>query len=94
MTYSWWDALKDLLGALGSFMMAIPWLRDFRLRRAMHEISVVATSGKLTQLRDKIAGSIRTKIDSPKAADLIWTILGLLFIFLSFLIALVRGLAA
>jgi hypothetical protein len=91
MTYSWWDALKDFLGVLGSAMMVIPWLRDFYLRQKKVAVSEVRTSGKLSQLRDTIVGSIRDKIDKPKMADFVWTVLGLACICLSFLIALVRG---
>jgi hypothetical protein len=93
MAYSGWDTLKDFLGVVGSIMMAIPWLRDFYLRQRRTSLSNVPTSGKLSQLRDTIVGSIRDKIDAPKVADFVWTVLGLLCICMSFLIAFVRGIA-
>jgi hypothetical protein len=94
MVYSAWDVTKDFLGALGSIMMAVPWLRDFYLRYRREKLRDIPTGGGLTVLRDSIKASLRDKIDSPKIADFIWTMLGLLAIFFSFAIALIRGLAA
>jgi hypothetical protein len=91
MAYSGWDALKDFLGALGPIMIAVPWLRDFFFKYRLKAISNVPASGRLVRLKDAIVSSIRERIDSPKVADFIWTILGLLSIFSSFLIALIRG---
>jgi hypothetical protein len=89
--YSGWDALKDLLGALGPIMIAIPWLRDFFYRCRRRDVSGVPVSGSLVRLKEAITASLRDKIDSPKMSDFIWTVLGLLLIFLSFLISFVRG---
>ncbi|WP_100555117.1 hypothetical protein [Bradyrhizobium sp. UASWS1016] len=92
MGYSWWDALKDLLGAVGSTCVAIPWLRDFWLRLRRDKIEGVVATGRLDRLRASIEASMRAKIDSPKMGDFIWTIVGLAMIFASFLIAFIRGL--
>ena len=91
MHYSWWGALKDLLGVIGPALMALPWLRDFRLRNLRTKIEGVPAVGRLRKVKEAIEGSIRKKIEDPKIADFAWTILGLLFIFVSFLIAFVRG---
>lgn len=91
MHYSWWDALKDLLGVVGPILMAFPWLRDFRLRNLRTKVEDVPAMGRLRQVKEAIEGSIRKRIEDPKMADFAWTILGLLSIFVSFLIAFVRG---
>jgi hypothetical protein len=91
MTYSGWDALKDFLGAVGPILIAVPWLTDFSLRYRQQTMSNVPVSGPLAQLRNAIVASLQHKIASPKMADFIWTIVGLLLIFLSFLIAFIRG---
>ncbi|OAF04039.1 hypothetical protein AYJ54_24615 [Bradyrhizobium centrolobii] len=93
MAYSWWDALKDVLGAASPILIAVPWLRDFWLRRRRLKVEQVEATGRLSQLKVSIEGAIKEKIDSPKAADFVWTILGLVLIFISFLIAFIRGLA-
>jgi hypothetical protein len=92
MKYSTWDAVKDFLGALGPILIAIPWLRDFFLRYRKKAVSEVPASGRLVHLRDAIVSSLREKIDSPKVADFMWTVVGLLLIFVSFLIAFIHGL--
>jgi hypothetical protein len=91
MTYSFWDGLKDFLGALGPLLIALPWFSDFVRRKRWKSFSGVRTLGALTLLKNGIESSLREKIDAPKAEDLIWTILGLLMIFLSFAIAFTRG---
>lgn len=92
MAYSWWDAFKDLLGATGPILIAVPWLKDFRLRHRRSKVEEVSPTGSLAKLKASIEDSMRRKIESPKMADFVWTILGLLLIFASFLIAFVRGL--
>jgi hypothetical protein len=92
MTYSWWDALKDLSGATGSLLIAVPWLKDFWLRRRKSRVEEVAATGKLARLKISIEASMRRKIESPKMSDFVWTTIGLALVFASFLIALIRGL--
>jgi hypothetical protein len=92
MTYSWWDALKDLLGATGPILIAVPWLRDFLLRHRRSRVEEISATGRLGRLKVSIEDSMRRKIESPKMADFVWTILGLLLIFASFVIAFIRGL--
>lgn len=92
MHYSWWDALKDLLGVIGPILIALPWLRDFRLRNLRTKVEGVPAMGRLRRVKETIEGSIRKRIEDPKMADFVWTIVGLLFVFVSFLIAFVRGL--
>jgi hypothetical protein len=92
MTYSWWDAVKDLLGATGPILIAVPWLRDFWLRHRKSRVEQVATTGRLGRLKASIEDSMRRRIESPKMSDFVWTILGLLLIFASFVIAFIRGL--
>jgi hypothetical protein len=92
MSYSWWDAVKDFLGATGSILIALPWLRDFWLRYRRSKVQEVAATGRLGRLKSSIEDSMRQKIEAPKMADFVWTILGLLLICASFLIAFIRGL--
>lgn len=92
MTYSWWDALKDILGAASPICIAVPWFRDFWLRHRRSKIEQIDAVGRLGRVKSSIEGAIRQKIESPKMADFVWTILGLALIFISFLIAFVRGL--
>jgi hypothetical protein len=93
MTYTLWDALKDFLGAVGPVMIAIPWFRDFYLRRRKRKVEGIKTAGTALQsLKDLIQTSLREKIESPKVSDFVWTASGLFCIFCSFFIAFVRGL--
>jgi hypothetical protein len=92
MTYSLWDALKDFLGATGPILIAVPWLKDFWLRRRRSKVEQVSATGRLDRLKTSIEASMKRKIESPKMSDFVWTTTGLLLIFASFLIALVRGL--
>ena len=91
MPYTRWDAVKDFLGAVGPILIAVPWFRDFQLRNQKSQVEGVPTEGRLHQIRSLIEDSIRKKIESPKMADFVWTIVGLALIFTSFLIALIRG---
>jgi hypothetical protein len=91
MQYSWWDAVKDFLGAIGSLFIAVPWLRDFWLRNRRSQVREVPAEGRLGKLKAKIENSVREKIESPKIADFVWTVIGLLCIFASFLISFIRG---
>lgn len=93
MSYTWWDALKDVLGAVGATCVAVPWLRDFWLRYRKSKIEGVVATGHLERLKASIETSMRRKIDSPKMADFVWTIIGLMMIFASFLMAFIRGLS-
>lgn len=93
MAYSWWDALKDFLGAASPIFIAVPWLRDFWLRHRKSQVGQVDATGRLGRLKASIEGAVRQKIESPKVADFVWTILGLALILASFLIAFVRGLS-
>jgi hypothetical protein len=92
MTYSSWDALKDLFGAAGPVFIAVPWLKDFWLRRRKSRVEQVSATGRLGRLKASIEDSMRRKIESPKMSDFAWTTVGLLLIFASFAIALIRGL--
>jgi hypothetical protein len=91
VTYTWWDALKDFIGALGPVMIAIPWLRDFYLRYKKQRVEGVAAVGALERVKNSIQASLREKINAPKIADFVWTTGGLLCIFGSFVIAIIRG---
>jgi len=91
MAYSSWDALKDFLGALGPILIAIPWFRDFSLRKTAAAMGDVQADGTLARLRERIEQSLRKKIEVPRMSDFVWTVVGLLCIFSSFLIALVHG---
>jgi hypothetical protein len=92
MLYTWWDAVKDLLGAIGPVIIAFPWFSDFFLRKEREELDQVPVAGnKLANLKDSLIMSLQTKIESPKVRDVVWTIFGLACIFTSFLIAFVRG---
>ncbi|RXG87331.1 hypothetical protein EAS61_18990 [Bradyrhizobium zhanjiangense] len=93
MGYSWWDALKDLLGVASPIFIAVPWLKDFWLRHRRSRVEQVEATGRLGRLKQSIEGAIRQKIESPKVADFVWTILGLALILASFLIAFIRGLS-
>ena len=94
MHYTWWDAIKDFLGAVGPLIIAFPWFSDFFLRRKKEELDSVPVAGnKLADLKKNIMVSLQAKIESPKVRDVVWTISGLACIFASFLIALIRGMA-
>ncbi|MET4115894.1 hypothetical protein ABIB85_005130 [Bradyrhizobium sp. JR1.5] len=93
MAYSWWDALKDVLGAASPVCIAVPWFRDFWLRARRSKLERVEATGRLGRLKVSVEGSIRQKIESPKLADIVWTTLGLVLMFISFLIAIIQGLA-
>jgi hypothetical protein len=92
MVYTWWDALKDFLGAIGPILIAIPWLSDFYSKSRAGQLTGVKAQGKLATLKDALQKSLKEKIESPKIWDFMWTIVGLLFIAISFLIAFCRGL--
>lgn len=68
MAYSWWDALKDFLGAASPIFIAVPWLRDFWLRHRKSQVGQVDATGRLGRLKASIEGAIRQKIESPKVA--------------------------
>lgn len=91
MEYTRWDAVKDFLGAIGPVLIAVPWFRDFRLRKQKSQVEDVPTQGRFHQIKSQIEDSIKKKIESPKMEDFVWTIIGLTLIFVSFLIALIRG---
>lgn len=91
MSYTWWDALKDFLGALGPVLIAVPWFYDFGLRRRKQQTSDIPVSGKLLKIRADIEATLKQRIESPKPRDLYWTVAGLGCIFASFVIALIHG---
>lgn len=91
MHYTWWDALKDFLGALGPLLIAIPWFGDFSLRSQRLLLLSLSVSGALKTKKADLEGKIRERIESPKREDAIITVIGLLCIFLSFVISFVRG---
>jgi hypothetical protein len=92
MAYTWVDSVKDLLGAIGPILIAIPWFKDFSLRRRIVALRDVPASGKFRDLRDEVEKRIKEKLDAPKFDDIVWTLLGLFCIFLSFVIGLIHGL--
>jgi hypothetical protein len=93
MHYTSWDALKDILGVIGTFLIAAPWFYDFYLRRR-HKIVLEAPAvGPLKQLQDDVVQAIQAKIDKPKIRDFVLAGAGLLCIFASFAIAFIRGIS-
>ncbi len=90
--YTWLDAAKDFLGALGPVLIAIPWFRDFfgRLKRA--NFSGVRASGNLEKLKSEIEEILRKKVEHPRTQDFGWTVAGLACITASFIIAFALGL--
>lgn len=93
MSYSWWDALKDFLGAFGAFLVAVPWLRDFTARVRLFQARDIPTRGSLDQLRQDIERDARHRVETPRRSDYVLTVLGLTCVWLSFTIAFLRGLA-
>jgi hypothetical protein len=91
MPYTWVDSVKDFLGALGSILVALPWILDFRLRRRQKQAEGLRTAGALSNLRSEIEASIKRKIDAPKARDFVFTMFGLFCICASFVIAFIHG---
>ncbi|MBV8850682.1 MAG: hypothetical protein JOZ16_13990 [Methylobacteriaceae bacterium] len=94
MPYTWIDAVKDFLGAVGAILIALPWLLDFRLRGRQEAAEELATAGALSNLKSDIQASLKRKIDTPKVRDLVFTLLGLLCVCASFVIALLHGMLA
>jgi hypothetical protein len=89
--YTVWDALKDFLGAFGSVLVAIPWLYDFYLRNRRKKVQAGDTEGEAEDWKDYLDNSLKKKIDDPKKRDMLWTVIGLACICVSFLIAFVKG---
>jgi hypothetical protein len=93
MTYTWADAIKDFLGAVGPLLIAVPWFYDFSARLNRKRFSEIRAVGSLAKLKLELEASLKEKIESPKLRDFVWTILGLLCIATSFFIAFVHGLS-
>jgi hypothetical protein len=91
MPYTWIDAVKDFLGALGSILVAFPWIFDFFLRKRRAQAEGLKTAGALSKLKSEIEASLKSKIDAPKAWDFVFTMSGLFCICASFLIAFIHG---
>lgn len=91
MVYTGWDALKDFLGAIGPVLIALPWFIDFFLRKRRAKLQGMRAAGKLAQFRDEILNEVKGKIEEPKLSDLLLTLLGLICVCASFIIALFRG---
>jgi hypothetical protein len=94
MPYTWLDALKDFLGAIGPAFIAVPWFYDFSLRTKKHNVSTVPVSGSLNKLKSRFVDTIREKIDTPRITDVIWTLVGLACVFASFLIGFISGIVS
>jgi hypothetical protein len=92
MQYTWADALKDFLGAIGPLFIAVPWFYDFFARLRERRLGSVLVRGPLATLKTELQTSLKETIANPKARDFVWTIVGLLAIAASFLIAFFRGL--
>ena len=91
MAYTWLDATKDFLGALGPVLIAVPWFTEFEVKRRRRKVKKAPTAGSLTELRSEIAKGLTEHIDAPKYGDMIWTLLGLASICASFVIALLEN---
>jgi hypothetical protein len=85
--YTWWDALKDFLGAIGPVLIAWPWLVDFFLRKRRAELQNMRVTGKLAQFREDILREVKGKMEAPQLSDLVLTLLGLACVCASFIIA-------
>ncbi len=91
MAYTSVDAFKDFCGAIGAIFVSVPWLKDFQLRKRRAAIKDIDALGKLAVLKTEIEERLKEKIESPKMADFVWTIVGLLLIFLSFVVGFAHG---
>jgi hypothetical protein len=89
--YTWWDALKDFLGAIGPVLIAWPWLVDFFLRKRRAELQNMRVTGKLAQFREDILREVKGKMEAPQLSDLVLTLLGLACVCASFIIAFAHG---
>jgi hypothetical protein len=82
------DILKDALGLSGAVLMALPWIRDFLLRRRRDWLRRIPVAGSLAGVRDNLAEKIDRWIDKPKDSDLYVTIAGIGLLALSFFVGL------
>lgn len=87
------DSIKDLLGLLSAVFIAVPWLREFRLKHDREEMPGRRAAGAMARLVRRIEGRLQRRIESAKPLDLFCTLFGLFLLGLSFLIGLIRGAA-
>jgi drug/metabolite transporter (DMT)-like permease len=87
-----WEIAKEALGFAGAVLMVFPWLRDFLLRLKRDWLNRLPVGGSLADARQHFAEVFSRRIDRPKTADLLVTILGIMLLAASFLIGLARAL--
>ena len=89
--YSWLDATKDFLGAIGPIFIAVPWFAEFNVKRLRERLKKIDTKGSLSDWKKAITESLSENLHSPKYRDVVWTLLGLTCICASFVIALLAN---
>ena len=87
------DSIKDLLGLLSAVFIAVPWLREFRLKLDRNDMPGHRAAGAMARLVTRVEGRLQRRIESAKPLDLICTLFGLFLLGLSFLIGLIHGAA-
>jgi hypothetical protein len=86
-----WDIAKEALGFIGAVLMVLPWLRDFLLRLKRDWYDTLPVGGTFIGAAQHFRSLVSRQIDSPKHADLILTILGIICLAISFLIGFLRA---
>jgi hypothetical protein len=76
---------------MGPILIAVPWFNDFFGRIKARRVSGIQAIGSLSSLKDELEKSLKTKLESPKVRDFVWTMAGLLCIGSSFFVGFIRG---
>jgi hypothetical protein len=81
-----WPLLKEVLGFVGAFLLVFPWLRDFKRRMAAARLVGLKAAGSLGKLAEALRNEDENWLARPKPLDLIFTMMGLILLSVSFLI--------
>jgi hypothetical protein len=81
-----WPLAKEVCGFVGTLLVLVPWLRDFRGRRLLERTRDTRTLGSLSVVKAEAIAQHRHWLDRPKPGDLVATIVGFLLIAASFVI--------
>jgi hypothetical protein len=80
--------VKDTLGFLGPVTTAVPWIREFLVRRRRDQVVGIHVEKPLDRVKEEISYEIESWIAKAKPSDFALVILGLMMLAASFAISL------